>query len=89
MRDGSTSRWTDEGKSRIDPPNRSTVRFKVVPRGLDNGTMASKQDYYEVLGVEREATQQDLKRAFRSLARKYHPDKNDAPDASDRFKEIQ
>lgn len=89
MRDGSTSRWTDEGKSRIDPPNRSTVRFKVVPRGLDNGTMASKRDYYEVLGVEREATQQDLKRAFRSLARKYHPDKNDAPDASDRFKEIQ
>ena len=38
--------------------------------------MTEKKDYYEVLGVDKKATDQDLKKAFRSLARKYHPDKN-------------
>ena len=46
-------------------------------------------DYYSVLGVERGAEQTDIRRAFRRLARKYHPDLNkDDPDAEDRFKEI-
>jgi molecular chaperone DnaJ len=48
----------------------------------------AKRDYYEVLGVSRDATDSDLKSAFRNLARKYHPDVNDAPDAEERFKEI-
>ncbi|MFL2962512.1 MAG: DnaJ C-terminal domain-containing protein [Candidatus Poseidoniaceae archaeon] len=51
--------------------------------------MSDKRDYYEVLGVAKEADAADLKKAFRSLARKYHPDKNDAPDADEKFKEIQ
>ena len=46
------------------------------------------RDYYEILGVERDASDDDLKGAFRRLARQYHPDVNDAPDAEDRFKEI-
>ena len=45
-------------------------------------------DYYEILGVDRNATKEDLKKAFRTLARKYHPDVNKAPDAADKFKEI-
>ena len=49
--------------------------------------MADKRDYYEVLGVDRSADDKELKKSFRSLARKYHPDKNDAPDADERFKE--
>lgn len=51
--------------------------------------MLSKRDYYEVLGVSRNATDEEIKKAFRSLARKYHPDanKND-PQAAERFKEI-
>jgi len=48
----------------------------------------TKRDYYEVLGVSRDASESDLKSAFRTLARKYHPDVNDASDAEDKFKEI-
>ena len=51
--------------------------------------MGEKRDYYEVLGVSKGADDGDLKKAFRSMARKYQPDKNDAPDADERFKEIQ
>ncbi len=48
----------------------------------------NKRDYYEVLGVNREASKADIKKAFRKLAMKYHPDRNKAPDAQDKFKEI-
>jgi len=51
--------------------------------------MAQKRDYYEVLGLDRSATDKDLKKSFRSLARKYHPDRSTEEDAEDRFKEIQ
>lgn len=50
--------------------------------------MASKRDYYEVLGVSRNASQDEIKRAFRQLAMKYHPDRNKSPDATEKFKEI-
>src|SRR5437870_7960143 len=46
------------------------------------------RDYYELLGVAREASEQDIKRAFRSLARELHPDVSDAPDAQERFREV-
>ncbi|MHA1369707.1 MAG: DnaJ domain-containing protein [Promethearchaeota archaeon] len=49
----------------------------------------NKRDYYEVLGVSRDATQDEIKRAFRRLAKKYHPDMNpNDKDAEERFKEI-
>ena len=46
------------------------------------------RDYYEILGVERNATEEDLKRSYRKLAMQYHPDRNREPDAEERFKEI-
>src|SRR6185295_5543642 len=46
------------------------------------------RDYYEVLDVPRDASAEDIRRAYRSLARKYHPDVNKDPEAEDRFKEI-
>jgi molecular chaperone DnaJ len=46
------------------------------------------RDYYEVLGVDRSASKDDLRQAFRKLARQHHPDVNNAPDAEERFKEI-
>ena len=51
--------------------------------------MSDKRDYYEVLGVEKNASEGDLKNAFRSLARKYHPDRSTEDGAEDKFKEIQ
>ena len=46
------------------------------------------QDYYQSLGVERNVSQVDIQRAFRKLARQYHPDVNKTSEAEDRFKEI-
>jgi molecular chaperone DnaJ len=50
--------------------------------------MANKRDYYEILGVSREASPEEIKRSYRQLARQYHPDVNKSPDAEGRFKEI-
>ena len=48
----------------------------------------TKRDYYEVLGVPSTASSEEIKKAFRRLAMKYHPDRNKEPGAEDRFKEI-
>lgn len=50
--------------------------------------MAEKRDYYEVLGVDKNASEDEIKKAYRMLAKKYHPDVNHEPGAEEKFKEI-
>jgi len=51
--------------------------------------MAAKRDYYEVLGVAKNADEKTIKKAYRKLAKKYHPDTNAGnPDAEKKFKEV-
>src|SRR5829696_10141479 len=48
----------------------------------------TERDYYELLGVSKDASEGDIKRAFRRLARELHPDVSEAPDAEERFREV-
>jgi len=51
--------------------------------------MANKRDLYEVLGISKSATKDEIKSAYRKLAKQYHPDINKSPDAPEKFKEVQ
>ena len=62
------------------------TRAKLI--SLCFNCLMAKRDYYEVLGVSKSAGQDEIKTAFRQLARKLHPDVNKEPDAEERFKEI-
>lgn len=55
---------------------------------VDNTAVMEFKDYYAIMGVARDATQDEIKRAYRKLARKYHPDVSKEPDAEQRFKEV-
>ncbi|MEA1944481.1 MAG: molecular chaperone DnaJ [Euryarchaeota archaeon] len=50
--------------------------------------MPQKKDYYEILGVRKDADPKEIKKAYRKLAMKYHPDRNPSPSAEEKFKEI-
>jgi len=50
--------------------------------------MVAKRDYYEILGIPKNASKADIKKAYRKLAMKYHPDRSKEPGAAEKFKEV-
>jgi len=88
--------------SRPEPTRAMVAAATLIPRKLVEGRngcgvcavsknpdmAAVKRDYYEVLGLARDADADTIKRAFHSLARDWHPDVADAPDAESRFREL-
>ncbi len=67
---------------------RRPYHFAATEQQQVNDPMEQKRDYYEVLEISRTASSDDIKKAYRRLARKYHPDINKEPEAEERFKEI-
>ncbi|KAK1887461.1 Dynamin-1-like protein [Dissostichus eleginoides] len=65
----------------------SAVTFAVCILMITELILA-KKDYYDILGVPKDATERQIKKAFHKLAMKHHPDKNKSPDAEVRFREI-
>jgi DnaJ family protein B protein 9 len=50
--------------------------------------LVTAKDYYKILGIDKTATEKEVKKAFRELAKQLHPDKNDSPNAEAQFREI-
>jgi len=65
-----------------------TQKFRQESGTVELEAMADRRDYYEVLGVAPDASDEEVRRAFRKRAMEYHPDRNKSEDATDRFKEV-
>ncbi|XP_020643736.3 dnaJ homolog subfamily C member 18 isoform X1 [Pogona vitticeps] len=77
---------SDNGRNRSVPGEGSRTYTKDQLLGVQR--IKNSKNYYEILGVGRDAKDEDLKKAYRKLALKFHPDKNCAPGATDAFKAI-
>lgn len=100
VRSGRRSAEDRSSSCAVSGVNRPFSTARGSARGAPSGWGASRarsrpsrmlrmgRDFYDVLGVDRNADKAELKSAFRKLAREYHPDVNDSPGASEKFNEI-
>ena len=69
-------------------PTTHICLFLLAFASLKIAVESSTDSYYKVLGVDKKSSKQEIKKAFRKLAVQYHPDKNDSPDAEEKFRKI-
>lgn len=82
----SRSEWSHSSRT-VFTGERVRLAGSEQPAGLvRNGKMG--KDYYDILGIQKDASEDDIKKAYRKQALRYHPDKNKSPGAEDKFKEI-
>lgn len=72
------------------PENRSRTEFihDYLRNSSDVWMVKMGKDYYDILGIQKGASEDDIKKAYRKQALRYHPDKNKSPGAEEKFKEI-
>jgi preprotein translocase subunit Sec63 len=75
----------EEAKNNAQKEIKKFIQF-IDPEKQSNNSIIMSKDYYKILGVEKNASQDEVKKAFRKLAHKYHPDKQGGDEA--KFKEV-
>src|SRR5699024_2385537 len=67
---------------------RLMIRLDLRNSVSGSDQQVAKRDYYDILGLDKNASKDDIKKAYRKLARKYHPDVSKEPNAAEKFKEV-